>query len=83
MMPGMVSVTVAAVLKVCPFHVNGKLLAQMVVSREILFSESTNRFRVLMVSHPVPGMVSVILAAVLKTYPYHVNGNWLAQMLAV
>src|SRR5688572_6520429 len=77
--PGIVSVTTPAVSKTCPSKVNGNSLAQTERSTAVVSSGSSVTVIVLMVSQPVPGIVSVTTPAVSKTCPSKVNGNSLAQ----
>src|SRR5205809_6404275 len=77
--PGMASVIVAAALNTCPSNVYGKPLAQTSTVTVDVSSGSWLTVMVLMVSQPAPGMVSVIVAAALKTCPSNVYGKPLAH----
>src|SRR5688572_10859742 len=77
--PGIVSVMTPAVSKTCPSKVNGNSSAQTERSTAVVSSGSSVTVIVLMVSQPVPGIVSVTTPAVSKTCPTKVNGNSLAQ----
>src|SRR5436189_146275 len=77
--PGMVSVIVAAALKTCLSKVYGKPLAQTSTVTLDVSRGSWLTVMVLMASHRAPGMVSVIVLAVLKTCPSNVYGKPLAQ----
>src|SRR5436190_585338 len=80
---GMVSVIVAAALNTCPSNVYGKPLAQTSTVTVDVSSGSWLTVMVLMVSQPAPGMLSVIVAAALKTCPSNVYGKPLAQTSTV
>src|SRR5688572_15142076 len=77
--PGIVSVIEPAISKTCPSKVNGNSLAHTERSTVVVSSGSSVTVIVLIVSQPVPGIVSVIEPAISKTCPSKVNGNSLAQ----
>src|SRR5688572_19572335 len=77
--PGIVSVMVPAALKICPPKVYGNSLAQTERLTVVVSNGSSVTLIVLMVSQPVPGIVSVMVPAALKICPPKVYGNSLAQ----
>src|SRR6187399_3581203 len=77
--PGIVSVMVPAALKICPLKVYGNSLAQTERLTVEVSNGSSVTLIVLIVSQPVPGIVSVIEPAALKICPLKVYGNALAQ----
>src|SRR5206468_2694489 len=77
--PGMVSVIVPAALKTCPSNVYGNSLAHTARVTVDVSSGSWLTVIVLMVSQPVPGIVSVMVPAALKICPSNEYGNSLAH----
>src|SRR5205085_72832 len=83
--PGMVSVIVARSeeRRAGKAYVYGKPQAHTSTVTVDVSSGSWLTVMVLMVSHPAPGMVSVIVLAVVKTCPSNVYGKPLAQTSTV
>src|SRR5687767_4528921 len=77
--PGIVSVIEPATSKTCPSKVNGNSLAQTAMFKVEVSNGSSVTLIVLIVSQPVPGIVSVIEPAAVKTCPLKIYGNSLAQ----